>query len=77
MMRHLIIAVASLLLICGSMAAEAGQDVKVCIFPMKPLNFIDDEGTAQGLYPDILREIVRQEGWSITFIPGSWRNNFV
>jgi len=72
MMRHLIIAVASLLLICGSMAAEAGQDVKVCIFPMKPLNFIDDEGTAQGLYPDILREIVRQEGWSITFIPGSW-----
>jgi PAS domain S-box-containing protein len=39
---------------------------------MPPLNFIDNEGTAQGLYPDLIREFVRKEDWHISFVPGSW-----
>jgi len=60
------------LIVNSSVFAEARHEVRVGIFPMKPLNFIDAEGTAQGLYPDLLREIVREEGWSLTFVPGSW-----
>ena len=46
--------------------------VRVGIFPLEPLNFIDDNGDAQGFNPDLLRQIARLQGWSVRFVPGSW-----
>ncbi|MCP4342305.1 MAG: PAS domain S-box protein [Desulfobulbaceae bacterium] len=46
--------------------------IKVGVFPFKPFNFIDSSGIAQGFYPDLLREIVKDEVWKIEFVPGSW-----
>jgi PAS domain S-box-containing protein len=46
--------------------------VRVGVFPFEPFNFVDQDGMAQGLNADLLREIVKDENWSIRFIAGSW-----
>lgn len=46
--------------------------IRVGIFPFEPFNFTDENGVAQGLNPDLLREIVRDERWKIEFVKGSW-----
>jgi len=46
--------------------------VRIGIFPLNPINFIDNDGSAQGFNPDLLREIARIQGWSPIFVPGSW-----
>lgn len=55
-------------------AAEKGPHgtIRVGIFPFEPFNFVDKDGVIQGLNADLLREIVKDEDWSITFVPGSW-----
>lgn len=55
-------------------AKEKGPEgtVRVGIFPFEPFNFIDANGTAQGLNPDLLREMVRDEQWNVEFVQGSW-----
>jgi ABC-type amino acid transport substrate-binding protein len=64
----------TLLLLCmeSPSYADSGHELRVGIFQMKPLNFTDEEGTPKGLYPDLLREIVHDEGWHLIFVPGSW-----
>ncbi|MCB2180857.1 MAG: transporter substrate-binding domain-containing protein [Desulfobulbaceae bacterium] len=46
--------------------------IKVAVFPLEPLNFTDQNGEAKGLNPDIIREIAREEEWTVEFVPGSW-----
>jgi len=46
--------------------------IRVGTFPFEPFNFIDEKGMVQGLNADLLREIAKDENWSITFVPGSW-----
>ena len=57
-------------------AVERGPKgtVRVGVFPVEPLCFVDSQGIAQGLYPDLLREIVKDEDgkWVVEFVPGSW-----
>jgi len=55
-------------------AAEKGPKgtVRVGIFPFAPLNYINEEGEARGLNPELLREIIRDEDWKIEFVPVSW-----
>jgi PAS domain S-box-containing protein len=52
--------------------AEAAKSLRVGIFPVEPINYMDKSGQAQGLYPDLLREIAREEHWDLEFVPGSW-----
>jgi hypothetical protein len=69
-----------LFLICLALTALPAQAVdrgpqgivRVGIFPFEPLNFIDENGVAQGLYPDLLKEIVKDENWTVEFVSGSW-----
>ncbi len=65
------------LLLCTSPLQADGPNeqpqVRVGIFPFQPINYIDENGEAQGLNPDLLREIASQEGWTLTFVPGSWQ----
>jgi PAS domain S-box-containing protein len=55
-------------------AVERGPQgtVRVGIFPFEPFNFIDHNGIAQGLNPDLLREMVRDQDWRIEFVPCTW-----
>ncbi|MGK2943306.1 MAG: response regulator [Desulfuromonadales bacterium] len=52
--------------------AEAAKSLRVGIFPVEPINYMDESGQAQGLYPDLLREIAREAHWDLEFVPGSW-----
>jgi ABC-type amino acid transport substrate-binding protein len=62
------------LTVCPAQAVDKGPKgvARVGVFPFEPLNFIDEKGVAQGLYPDLLREIVKDEKWAVEFVPGSW-----
>ncbi len=46
--------------------------IRVGVFPFVPFNYFDENGVAQGLNPDLLREIVRGEDWKVEFVAGSW-----
>ncbi len=46
--------------------------IRVGVFPFSPFNYFDENGVAQGLNPDLLREIVRDEDWQVEFVAGSW-----
>ncbi|MDZ8117953.1 PAS domain S-box protein [Pontiella agarivorans] len=55
------------------MAEDAARAVRVGVFDMEPLNFVDEEGGAQGFNPDLLREIARVRGrWVPEFVPVTW-----
>ncbi|MDH3972949.1 MAG: transporter substrate-binding domain-containing protein [Deltaproteobacteria bacterium] len=60
----------------GLVSARDNITLKVGIFDNKPIVFQDENGLAQGIYPDLLREIARQEGWELEFVMGSWAEGF-
>lgn len=78
MAGHIIRILIALCLVVGAIlplqAADKGPHgvVRVGIFPFEPFNYIDSTGAAQGLNADLLREIVRDEKWSVKFVPGNW-----
>lgn len=49
-----------------------GNSIRIGIFPLEPLNFLDQDNKAQGLYPDLIREIAKLEDIKIEFTPCSW-----
>ncbi len=66
-----------MLLCCveGAWAQAPGRlkRVRVGIFQVEPLNYIDQDGKAQGINPDLLREIALQRGhWWPEFVPVTW-----
>ncbi len=69
MVRPLILLLLSGLLL-SSLAAQ--QKIRVAVFPLHPLNYIDSEGTAQGLFPDLVRALVHEDEWLIEFVPTTW-----
>ncbi len=57
----------------GALAQQPLQQLRVGIFQMEPLNYIDADGKAQGLNPDLLREIALRRGrWRPEFVPIIW-----
>mgnify|MGYP001231135904 CR=1 FL=1 len=61
-----------LLFFISPAAAVESRELRVGVFPMHPLNFVDQEGNAQGLNPDLLRAIFDDESRQLVFVPGSW-----
>lgn len=53
--------------------AELQERIRVGIFPFEPINFVAHNGEAQGFNVDLLREIANMEGWSLSFVPGNWK----
>ena len=45
------------------------QSLRVGIYENDPLSFIDSEGMPRGIFPEILGEIARKEGWVLDFYP--------
>ena len=70
-----LILILSLVLILQAMSALSEQregKIRVGIFQNKPLSFIDEQGVAQGIYPDIIREIGKIENWEPEFVLDTW-----
>ncbi len=55
------------------LAAAENRSIRIGIFPLEPLNFTDKMGNAKGIYPDLIREVVRNDSWQLIFVPGSWK----
>ena len=51
---------------------KPGQVIRIGMFPLEPLNFIDDQNIASGLYPALIEKIAEQENWGIEYVRGSW-----
>jgi PAS domain S-box-containing protein len=56
-------------------AAQKQKAIRVGIFQNKPLSYMDDQGVAQGIYPDVIREIAEIENWEIEFAVDTWSGN--
>lgn len=52
-----------------SVAAE----VRIGIDNNPPLTFIDDQGRAQGLFPDLFSQVAKEKNWSVKFVPCEWQ----
>ena len=63
-----------ILLVTSGKGRAAGLDgtVRIGLFPFNPINFIDKDGSAEGINPDLLREMFRGENVTLAFVPGSW-----
>lgn len=45
------------------------------VYPIPPLIVLSDQNTpdsVQGIFPDLLQHIARQEGWQLEFVRGTW-----
>ena len=51
--------------------ATAAQAVRVGVYNFAPLVFYED-GQARGFFIDMLKDLARQESWTLTFVPGTW-----
>ncbi len=65
-------AVIWVVLIFNSNGAFCADAIRVGIHESKPLAFTDAEGSAAGIYPEVISEIVRQAGWQLEFVHVSW-----
>lgn len=53
--------------------ARAETVVKVGVYQNSPKIFMGENGTAEGIFIDILENIAEQENWHLEYIPGSWQ----
>jgi len=60
-----------LLLVLGSSLAPA-REVKVGVYENRPKVFTQEDGRIAGIFPDIIEEVARREGWSLQYVHGSW-----
>src|SRR5262245_21899809 len=53
--------------------AGAAATVKVGTYSNEPLIFQGKDGRHQGVYVDLLEEVAKQEGWTLKYVEGSWK----
>jgi len=64
-----------LLLIVGVYTSVCGELVKVDVSKNNPKTFIDNNGTPQSVFVDIINDIVRKEKLDIKYIQDTWSNH--
>ena len=50
---------------------DGGRSVRVGVFQLPPMVFMDDAGNADGFYIDLIKEVAARENWQLTFVPGT------
>ncbi len=53
-------------------AAAAERRVRVGVYENSPKVGSAESGGAEGIFPDLIEEIARREGWQIEYVPGTW-----
>ncbi|MCM0082940.1 transporter substrate-binding domain-containing protein [Geomonas sp. Red32] len=66
----LILAIATVLSVSAAHAAP--REVRVAAFNFYPTLFQAPDQTVKGAYVDLLNEIARREGWTVTYVYGNW-----
>ncbi len=51
---------------------DSGRQIRVSVFSLAPLNFVNEDGQADGLYPDLIRQIAKENNWQLSFVAGTW-----
>lgn len=75
MHRALYLAVILITLFSGPLQAEysgPSGPIRIGIFALEPISFLDESGIAQGFNPSLLRQISANEGWQAVFVYGNW-----
>lgn len=65
-----------LLIILATLFANGGilaREVRVGVYANEPKIFLNDQGEASGIFPDLLREIGAREKWTLKFVPCVWQ----
>ncbi len=65
----------SLVPLSGTAAQERDSGrprVRIGLYTFAPLSFTDEYGRANGLFPSLASEIVKEEGWRVSYLEGSW-----
>jgi diguanylate cyclase (GGDEF)-like protein/PAS domain S-box-containing protein len=63
-----------LILVCLQVPFIAtAAEVRVGIDSNPPLTSITQDGQAEGLLPDLLRQVARQSDWTLTIVPCQWQ----
>ncbi|MEA3361671.1 MAG: transporter substrate-binding domain-containing protein, partial [Thermodesulfobacteriota bacterium] len=52
---------------------SGATDVRIGIDNNPPLTFIDEQGKAGGLFPDLFQQIAKAKNWSIEYVPCQWQ----
>ncbi|PLX84034.1 MAG: hypothetical protein C0617_09435 [Desulfuromonas sp.] len=55
-----------------SLPAHAAQAVRVGVYQNLPMVAFDEAGGARGIFPELMEEIARLEGWELEYVPGTW-----
>lgn len=70
-MRWLFTVIFGLFILLPMQSGAAG--VRIGIDNNPPLTFIDEQGEARGLFPDLFQQIAKTKNWSIEYVPCQWQ----
>lgn len=59
-------------ILLGPSSAAAERRVRVGIYQNSPKVSMAESGRPEGIFPDLIEEIARQEGWSVEYVFGTW-----
>jgi len=48
------------------------REIKVGVYENRPKVFTQENGNIAGIFPDLIEEMARREGWSLQYVHGSW-----
>ena len=63
--------------VSGMMSFASAEQIslRVGMYENAPLIYHDEAGKISGIFPDILKDIARKEGWTLEYIPGSFADS--
>ena len=61
--------------VAGDVSATSPREVRVGVYDYPPLVRRAESGGVEGIFPEVLAEVGRRQGWSITYVSGSWQEN--
>ena len=73
-LRHLCLGLSLLLsLAIGGAAQAEARQVRVGVYPNEPKILLGEDGQPSGILGDLLKEVARQENWTLTAVPCLWQ----
>lgn len=75
MRKNILIFLTFVLLKLSSFSAGIHHDIRIAVFPFKPLIYQDEKGNPNGFFYDIIEHIAETEGFETTYVFGTWENS--
>ena len=75
MRKNILIFLTFVLLKLSSFSAGIHHDIKIAVFPFKPLIYQDEKGNPNGFFYVFIEHIVETEGFETTYVFGTWENS--